>query len=219
MVKEAYKDAYGLPWEEDDLAIPERYVDAKGENAVAFPGSQMPVVTIEKPDVIQAYEFGFIPHWADPEKLKEIRNTFNARIETISQLATWRDAWKNAQRCLVCTTGFFEHNKREKRQMFIHLKKTEYFYYAGIYNDYVNKQTGEVRRTMAVITTVPNELIAQIHNRMPVIIVPGTENKWMDISSNPVQLLSEYKVPINASAMQMDYADGKPKKPEQGKLF
>ncbi len=217
--KEVYEKNYGKPWLADDLAIEEKYHDASGEDAIGYPGSPMPVITIEKPDVIQAYQFGFIPHWLSPDKLNEQRATFNARIETITQLATWRDAWKNGQRCLVCTNGFFEHNKREKRKMFIHLKDEEFFYFGGIFNNYVNKQSGEIIKTMAVVTTASNSLIAEIHSRMPVMIQKNNAAAWIDPTASPQHILMQYSQPLNPSFMVMDYADDAPKTEKQGSLF
>ena len=217
--KEVYEKNYGKPWLTDDLDTEEKYHDDSGENAIGYPGSPMPVITIERPDVIQAYAFGFIPHWLSPDKLNEQRATFNARIETITQLATWRDAWKNSQRCLVCTNGFYEHNKREKRKMFIHLKDEEFFYYGGIFSNYVNKLTGEVKKTMAVVTTSSNSLIAEIHNRMPVMIQKGNEGLWMDKTADLQHLLLQFSEPLSPNFMVMDYADTLPEKPQQGSLF
>lgn len=219
MVKEVYEKTYGRPWLAGDEAVEEKYHDESGQNAIAFPGSPMPVVTAERPDEIQAYHFGFIPHWTAPDRVHEQRATFNARIETVSELATWRDAWKKGQRCLVCTNGFFEYNKPEKRRMFIHLRDAECFYYAGLYNNYINRKTGEITRTMAVITTTPNTLIATIHNRMPVIIPIGTESPWLDPHADLKQLLANYAHPFAVEQMIMQYADKQEKKPEQGKLF
>lgn len=219
MVKEVYEQSFGRPWAEEDLGIEEKYHDESGNNAIAFPGTLMPVVTIERPQIIQAYQFGFIPHWTAPEKVNEQKATFNARIETITELATWRDAWKHGQRCLVCTNGFFEHNKAEKRKMFIHLQDAENFFYAGLYNNYINKKTGEIIRTMAVITTTPNSLIASIHNRMPVIIPIGTESPWLDPNADLKSLLANYTTPFSPDHMLMEYADKKPQKPVQGELF
>ncbi len=143
MVKEVYEKTYGRPWLAEDADMEERYPVGSGEDFAGFPGSPMPVVTLERQDVIQAYRFGMIPHWTAPERVHEQRSTFNARIETITELATWRDAWKKGQRCLVCTNGFFEHNKAEKRKMFVHLRDVECFYYAGLYNNYINRKTAQ----------------------------------------------------------------------------
>ena len=219
MIKEVYEKTYGKPWLAEDLDITERYLDESGENTIAFPGTPMPVVTLERPEVIQAYRFGMIPHWTAPDRMHEQRATFNARIETITELATWRDAWKKEQRCLVCTNGFFEHNKAEKRKMFIHLRDAECFYYAGIYTNYINRKTGEIIKTMAVITTTPNHLIASIHNRMPVIIPIGSESPWLDPDADLRQLPATYTTPFTEDRMIMQYADKQPNKPEQGKLF
>lgn len=219
MKKEEYELAFGKTWDNEDAEVKNAYVDEAGENTIGFPGNNMPVITIEKPDVIQDYRFGFIPNWLNPDKLKEVKNTFNARIETITELATWRDAWRKGQRCIVCTNGFYEFNKAEKRRIFIHLKNIMHFYYAGIYNNYVNKQTGEIIKTMAIITTSANSLVSQVHNRMPVIIKPGDENLWMDNSADLNHLLIQFSEPINANFMVMENAEQKPNKSGQTELF
>ena len=173
MKKEEYELAYGAEWDKDDVDAKNTYTDESGKNTIGYPGITMPVITIDKPKIIQDYRFGFIAHWLNADKLNEVRNTFNARIETISELATWRDAWKNKQRCVVLTNGFYEHDKKRKIKVFFHLKESENFYYAGIYNDYINKKTGEIIKTMAIVTTTANELISEVHTRMPVMLRPG----------------------------------------------
>ena len=115
MKKEEYELAYGAEWDKDDVDAKNTYTDESGKNTIGYPGITMPVITIDKPKIIQDYRFGFI-----------------ARIETISELATWRDAWKNKQRCVVLTNGFYEHDKKRKIKVFFHLKESENFYYAGI---------------------------------------------------------------------------------------
>jgi len=217
--KEEYQQSYGVAWEPADASNPDTYVDESGENSVGFPGNKMPVITIEKPTLIQDYEFGFIPHWVKSDGIDGYRGNHNAKIETITELPTWRDAWKAKQRCLVCTNGFFEHDKKRKQKVFIRLKDPENFYFAGLYNNWVNKGTGEVRRTMAIITTVPNELVATVHNRMPIIIRPGDHDAWMDISADLNHLLMQYSQPISAAFMIMEDSISKPKKSSQGELF
>ncbi len=219
MKKEEYEKTYGAAWDEGDINAKDTYTDESGKNVIGFPGITMPVITIDKPKIIQDYRFGFIAHWVNADKLGEMPNTFNARIETISELATWRDAWKNAQRCLVCTNGFFEHDKKRKMKVFIHLKEIENFYYAGIYNDYINKKTGEIIKTMAIVTTTANALIAEVHKRMPVMIKPGDENLWMDAHADLNLLLMQYGQPLNASFMVMEDEEPKEEKSAQGKLF
>jgi hypothetical protein len=59
--KEEYELSYGLKWETADADNIDAYTDDSGENSIGYPGTKMPVVTIEKPNVIQDYEFGFIP--------------------------------------------------------------------------------------------------------------------------------------------------------------
>lgn len=218
--KEEYQKIYGLPWDPGDVKNEDAYTDDTGQNSVGFPGIKMPVITIEKPQIIQDYEFGFIPHWMNAEKAAGIRNTFNARIETIDKLATWRDAWQKGQRCLVCTNGFYEHDKKRKMRVFIRLKDESNFYYGGVYNNWVNKSTGEMHKTMAVVTTYPNELVAEVHHRQPVMIQLGNESPWMNPDADPAHLLIQYSQPLSAAFMKMDdMPDKSRKKNGQTELF
>ncbi|MBK7036879.1 MAG: SOS response-associated peptidase [Bacteroidetes bacterium] len=219
MKKEEYELAYGAEWDKDDVDAKDTYTDESGKNTIGYPGITMPVITIDKPKIIQDYRFGFIAHWLNADKLNEVRNTFNARIETISELATWRDAWKNKQRCVVLTNGFYEHDKKRKIKVFFHLKETENFYYAGIYNDYINKKTGEIIKTMAIVTTTANELISEVHTRMPVMLRPGDEKLWMDKDADLNHLLIQYGQPLNASYIIMEDEEPKATKVGQGSLF
>ena len=222
MKKEEYETIYNRKWDSDTSPV-DRYSDETGENTVGFPGIDMPVITIENPEIIQEYQFGFIPPWSKPELLNEVRNTFNARIETIAELPTWRDAWNKGQRCLVCTNGFYEFDKKSKKRIFIHLKKEEHFFFGGIYGHYLNRTTGDIIRSMAVITTTANDLVATVHHRMPVIIRPGDESIWMDPESDPQNLLLQYGQPYSDAFMVMEQADMKLKPPNrknnQGELF
>lgn len=219
--KHRFEEIYGLPFDEQDMDKTDDYADESGDNALAFPGKTMPVITIEKPNVIQEYEFGFIPHWAKPDDNGNLKSTHNAKFETIAELPTWRDAWRKAQRCLVLTNGFFEHDKKRKQKVFIRLKECENFFFAGIYSNWINKATGEMRRTMAIVTTAPNSLVEVVHHRMPVMIPPGNEKIWMDNTADINHVFLQYSQPLSETFMLMeDVIKQEIKKgPVQGDLF
>ena len=135
-------------------------------------------------ELIQLYNWGLIPHWAKDITIR--KNTLNARMETINQKPSFRDAAKN--RCLVLVDGFYEwqwlDDKGKKKQKYlITLPDDEAFAFGGIYNDWVDKSTGEVINTYTILTTDANDFMSIIHNsqkRMPLILNKDTEKDWLN---------------------------------------
>jgi putative SOS response-associated peptidase YedK len=113
-------------------------------------------------------KWGLIPHWCtDPSGG---RRPINAKAESASQLPTFRDAYA-LRRCIVPVDGFFEwraiRGARAKQPYAIAMKDGSPFGLAGLWENWRNPNTGEWERTFAIITVPSNELVAQIHNRMP----------------------------------------------------
>ncbi len=143
-----------------------------------------PVITNKDSELIQLYNWGLIPHWAKDVTIR--KNTLNARMETINQKPSFRDAAKN--RCLVLVDGFYEwqwlDDKGKKKQKYlITLPDDEAFAFGGIYNDWVDKSTGEVINTYTILTTDANYFMSIIHNsqkRMPLILNKDTEKDWLN---------------------------------------
>ena len=146
----------------------------------------MPVVTAQQPGKVQAYTWGLIPHWVktldDAQKLRA--QTLNAKAETIFEKPSFRTYIQN-NRCLVLADGFFEWMDFQKKKYphYVHLKNDELFAFAGLYSNWTDKETGELFKTFAIITTDANPLMARIHNlkkRMPVILTKDQWNTWLD---------------------------------------
>ncbi|SEF11606.1 Putative SOS response-associated peptidase YedK [Rhizobiales bacterium GAS191] len=115
------------------------------------------------------------------------RKPINARAENIASLPSFRSAYAK-RRCLVPVD-----NLKAKRLYAIAMKDGSPFALAGIWESWKHPETGEVVRTFAVITTEPNELVAEIHNRMPVIIAPDNYDRWLSpIEPDPRDLLAPY---------------------------
>lgn len=151
-----------------------------------FTHPEWPVITSEKPDKIQLYKWGLIPHWVkDIGKAKEIwGQTLNAKSETVFEKPSYKFSIRK-QRCMVVSTGFYEWQdcNKIKYPYFIRLKSTEIFALAGIYSHWVDKQSGEIYKTYSILTTHANPLMAKIHNlkeRMPVILLPEKEREWLN---------------------------------------
>lgn len=159
------------------------------------------------------FEWGLIaPYMNTPEKIAEYRSSMaNARSEKI--LHDQRSVWHRIrhQRCLVCTTGFFEHRDvgaRKKLPYFIRIKNQELFFMAGLYNyaPLPDAATGELIGTFAVVTREGNDLLKKIHNsgpnsgRMPLLLDSRRAGKWLNprLSDAELEELLEYEIPSAA---------------------
>jgi len=161
----------------------------------AFGGISWPVITGEETQVINFQEWGLIPSWVkDVETAKKIRfQTLNARSETVFEKPSFRNSIKT-RRCLIPSTGFYEwqHEGKKKIPWFIGIKDTDIFSMAGIWDEWVNLDTGEIFRGFSILTTKANSIMEKIHNtkkRMPVILLPEYERDWLksDIDEKKVQ--------------------------------
>lgn len=145
------------------------------------PGNLAYVITNDKPNELQTFQFGLTPSWAKkPTYLINARaegdlnpqNNINYSGEAgIIRKAAFRTAI-SSQRCLVIANAFYEGPAKEKlnKPYLIQRKDEEVFTFAGIWDTWVNDRTGEVSNTFSVITTVANEATQQIgHPRPPVI--------------------------------------------------
>lgn len=123
--------------------------------------------------------WGLKPFWAKPGQKTPLN--INARDDSLTKNGTWRGPVKRS-RCLIPANGFYEWNKKNggKQPYFIRLKSQETFAFAGIYDTWENKETEEIVRSCAVVTTSPNPLIERLHDRMPVILDDEAGSLWMD---------------------------------------
>ena len=158
----------------------------KQQRANAFSLPDCPVVTSENPNEIVLKTWGLIPKWVKDEAYaRNIRTkTFNAKSETLLDKPSFRHTVQ-AQKCLVLTNGFYEWQTRNKfkQPYFIGVKDEEAFALAGLYDNWTNRETGELLSTFTIITTRANPMMEEIHNtkkRMPVILSRKDEETWID---------------------------------------
>lgn len=151
-----------------------------------FDYPQMPVITNDKPDMIQNLTWGLIPAWIkSPDQAEEIRSkTLNSRSDSIFEKPSFRNAIRQ-RRCIIPTTGFYEWREvnGKKYPYYIYLKNEEIFSFAGIWESWCNYSTGELLQTYSIVTTDANSLMAKIHNtkkRMPLILPREAERNWLD---------------------------------------
>ena len=151
-------------------------------NAFNFP--KCPIITSS--DEVQVFNWGLIPFWIKTEEdADEIRRmTLNARADTIFEKPSFREPIMK-KRCIVPSTGYFEwrHEGGKKIPYYIYLKNEDIFSMAGIYDTWLDKETGNEHTTFSIITTDTNPLTDYIHNtkhRMPAILSKEDEEKWLE---------------------------------------
>jgi putative SOS response-associated peptidase YedK len=133
--------------------------------------------------IVQA-NWGLVPHWYNGNDLTGFRtNTLNARIETIHEKASFRDA-VITNRCIIPSTGFFEWqtNGKVKTPYFIHLPNNDILSMAGIHASWKDPRTGAALTSFSIITCPANPFMASIHNtkqRMPVLLQEKQLESWI----------------------------------------
>lgn len=144
-----------------------------------------PIIGQSKPDEIVYARWGLIPYWAQgaEQSMKLRAGNLNARSETVLEKPSFSKA-ASSGRCLVPSTGFFEWQTegKQKRPYFIRPAEGELFMMAGISDVWVDRHTGELIETFALLTTVANPLMATIHNtkkRMPCILPAEQAFSWL----------------------------------------
>ncbi len=173
-----------------------------------------PVVLFEDGKTkLKYFEWGLIADYMNtPDKIKQYRSSMaNARSEKI--LDDHRSVWHRIrhQRCLVFTTGFFEHREvgwKKKLPYFIKVKGQKIFCFAGLYNysPLPDVETGELTGTFTIITRSANSLMAKIHNdgpnaeRMPLLLTKELAQQWLqpDLSEEELRTLLDYEFPPEA---------------------
>jgi len=143
------------------------------------PSQPVPVVVApEGHRRLDIFRWGLMPRWAKEPGIGN--KMINARAETLAQKPSFKHPLRR-QRCLVLADGFFEWQKTPhgKQPLFIHLQERKPFAFAGLWDRWMASDGSEIL-SCTIITTQPNELLAPLHNRMPVILPPNTIDTWLN---------------------------------------
>ncbi|MCI1188046.1 SOS response-associated peptidase [Hymenobacter sp. DH14] len=167
----------------------------------AAPSQRLPVITNAAPDQIQLLQWGLVPAWSrDPAGGPK---PINARAETLAEKPSFRMLLAR-RRCLVLADGFYEWQATPAGKVphRILLRDEQPFAFAGLWDEWVDRATGELHPTFTIITTEPNELMAGIHNRMPVILPDrAAEQAWLD-DGHRLTTYQHLLQPYDAAAMR-----------------
>ncbi len=127
--------------------------------------------------------WGLIPSWAKDAAISY--KTINARAETIATVPFFRAAFK-ARRCIIPASGFYEWQKTgtRKQPYLIEAEDESPLSFAGLWERWDHGP--EPLETFTIITTTPNELLAPIHDRMPVILDPADFDAWLTPGPSPI---------------------------------
>ncbi len=177
--------------------VPPGFTIVKGYNIA--PGQHIVIVRPERDRLVaDIAHWGLIPGWVkDPNTSPK---PINARAETLEEKPTFRTAFRR-KRCIVPASGFYEWKVegRTKQPFYIHPTDGDLFAFAALLEDWQGPH-GEVMISTCIITTEPNELMASIHDRMPVILPKAAWHAWLD----PAVQVREVKpllVPLPAERM------------------
>jgi putative SOS response-associated peptidase YedK len=140
------------------------------------------IVNREGKSTLESMKWGFIPKGAKDTNSVFRYKTFNARSEGIFTKNTYSQAIRHS-RCLVPANGFYEwHASADgKKPFYIQSKDQELFAFAGIYSSWTDP-AGKEWGMFAIITTDANNDVRDIHDRMPMILQPQDEERWLSAS-------------------------------------
>jgi len=146
--------------------------------------------------------WGLVPLWAKDRKRFDAR-CINARSETVATQPAFRDAFER-RRCLVPADAFYEWRKRDgKTQPYAIAPADGIFAFAGLWERWREPGDGAILRSFAIVTGLPNELCAPIHDRMPVILPPAAWPVWLgEVEASPEELLALLR-PYPAALMRV----------------
>ncbi len=144
-------------------------------------------------------QWGLIPAWAKDETIGA--KMINARAETLAEKPSFKRLLRS-RRCLLPADGFYEwkNSAGGKIPMYITLKDGGPFAFAGLW-DLRRAPDGRQLRTCTIITTQANEVVAPIHDRMPVILTPDARELWLDEAVSDEHALLPLLSPYPAAAM------------------
>lgn len=148
------------------------------ENYNVAPMQNTYVITDDKPQVLQAFKWGLVPFWAKDPKIGN--KLINARMEGIEEKPAFRNAIRK-HKCLVPADSFYEWKKTDgnKEPYRILLKNGNLLCFAGIWETWDHE--GQLLHSFSIITTEPNKEMADIHDRMPVVLhTSSLHQQWLE---------------------------------------
>ena len=190
-------------FEFSELRVPVRFPVLPRYNIA--PSTEVPVIRHDPQDGVVAapMHWGLVPSWVKDRGAW--REQINARCETVDRLPAFRNAFKR-WRCVLPANGFYEWQRntgdaKAKQPFYVVPAQSGYFVFAGVCERWVSPD-GEVLHSVAIITTGANELMAPIHDRMPVILHPADVARWLAQGNTDLAALKALLAPYPAQLMK-----------------
>lgn len=144
---------------------------------IAPEGPGIAAIQNERPDEINQLTWGLVPHWADD--LDDWPSPINARAENIAEKPAFREAFRE-RRCLIPANTFYEWGGRRGSRIphTIGVEDQTLFAMAGLWETW--SENGDEVQSVAIVTTGANDVVGQIHDRMPVILDADEEARWLE---------------------------------------
>ena len=170
-------------------AMLKRFTDNPLYHAHGFTHPEMLIYTDLDPLVPTVSRWGLIPKWVkDEEQASKIsRGTLNARGESIFEKPSFKES-AIKRRCVIHIDGFFEHRHFDGKTSpyFIMRRDRQPMSLAGLWSEWINRDTGEIINSFSIVTTKANEMMSKIHNnprlpepRMPLVLEEEYEHEWL----------------------------------------
>jgi len=164
-----------------------------------------PVVTVrremgQKIRTFTTMRWGLIPSWAKDMTIGT--RTLNARSETVTTTPAFRQSILT-KRCLIPADGFYEWQKMGsvKQPYCFEVGEGGLFALAGLWDQWKSPE-GQIIESCTILTTTPNSLVADMHNRMPVIVTPDKYDLWLDPDVNDFDAIRDILKPYDAAQMR-----------------
>lgn len=164
------------------------------------PGNEMPVIVRSDRNHLAIMRWGLIPRWT--KDIRAAKALINARAETLAEKPAFR-VLLSTHRCLIPASGFFEWKKEGKKTTpyYIRLSDSPLFSFAGLYDQWHNPE-GVTVSTYTIVTCDANRLVAPLHDRMPVILSPQGEDRWLETCPLSHGEVNKILVPYPAGLME-----------------
>lgn len=167
------------------------------------PMTDIVIATNHEPYELQFAHWGLVPHWAKDVSVGN--RMINARAETLAEKSAYRDAVRK-RRCLIVADGFYEWRKEAdgtKTPIHFRLKGGEPFAFAGLWSLWHDREDAPPLVSCTMITTKPNALVAQVHDRMPVMLKDDEPMKrWLDPAPRDYEEVSPLLAPMDPDVME-----------------
>ena len=150
------------------------------------PGDDVLAVTTDREGAPrgETLRWGLVPSWAKQPNIG--LKMINARVETVAERPAYRRAFER-YRCLIVADGFYEWQPTPggpKQPFHITRGDGAMFAFAGLWSIW-HAPDGGTLRTCTILTRAANSAVAQLHDRMPIILAPDAESEWLDVATAP----------------------------------